>query len=154
ADAALVRARIVLAVIFQHDMQRAKTELAAFKQKHPAASGTLAGKTGPLADTLQAYFDAPPKLPPDATTGDAWPTFGGAPDRSSRVPGGIPRYWPSQPSRTESIRVDDSVTRHPPYTAPGRQPFGHPVIVDGEVFVADGMRVLCFDLQTGKYRRV
>src|SRR5438067_8939449 len=60
ADPAAVRARVVLAVIFQNDADRAKAELAAFKTKHPGAKGPLAGKDGPYADVLQAYLDAPP----------------------------------------------------------------------------------------------
>jgi outer membrane protein assembly factor BamB len=146
ADPALVRARIVLAMIFRHDGPRAKAELAAFKAKHPTASGTLAGKIGPLADTLQTFLDAHPKLPPDAASGTAWPTFGGAPDRAGRVPGGIPHAWPGRPSWPEPG------TPNLP-GEPARQPFGHPVIVNGEVFVTNGVQLYSFDLRTGKQNR-
>jgi outer membrane protein assembly factor BamB len=152
ADPALVRARLVLAAIFQHD-PRAKAELAAFKEKHPDAKGTLAGKTGPLADALRAFLDAPPELPPDATAGADWPTYGGAPDRSGRVPGGIPRYWPSQPSWSTGIPPDPNLIRHGPLNPPGRPPFAHPVVIGGEAFVADGTRIFGFDLRTGKRTR-
>lgn len=147
-DAALVRARIVLAIIFQHDLRRAKTELAAFKQKHPGASGTFAGKTGPLADTLQAHLDLPPKFLPDATNETAWPLFGGAPGRAGRVSVGIPRYWRGQPVWAVDIPPDPAL-RNLPSRPPARPPLGHPIIVNGVVFVADGTRVLGFDLQTG-----
>ncbi|MBM3981619.1 MAG: hypothetical protein FJ304_15340 [Planctomycetes bacterium] len=146
ADAALVRARVALTVIFQNDGPRAKAEVAAFKAKHPTASGTLAGRTGPLIDALAALLDAPPKLAPDATSGTAWPTFGGGPDRTARVPGGIPSAWPGRPTWTTA---DKPLT----VTGAGTQPFGHPVIVNGEVFVANGSHLYGFDLRTGASRR-
>ena len=156
ADAALVRARVALAVIFQNDAVRAKAEVAAFKAKHPAAAGTLAGRTGPLANTLEAFLAAPPKLPPDATGGDAWPTYGGAPDRAGRVPGGIPsaNAWPPRPAWPDQpIPEDDAVHRVGPTGPPARHPFGHPVIMDGEVYIADGTRVFGYDLQSGTLTR-
>ncbi len=145
ADPALVRARIALAVIFQADAARAKAEVAAFKEKHPNATGTLAGKTGPLADTLQAHLAARPKLAADAISGAAWPTYGGAPDRAGRVPAGVPHAWPGRPSWAKDIPpMEKGFNR--PKGPPARQPFGHPVIVNGEVFVTDGARVFGFDL--------
>ena len=146
ADPALVRARIALAVIFQNDPVRAKAEVAAFKAKHPTATGTLAGKTGPLVNTLQALLDAPPKLPPDAASGTAWTAFGGGPDRAGRVSGGIPNAWPGRPTWTTADKP------LPALDTTG-QPFGHPVIVNGEVFVANGSQLFGFDLRTGASRR-
>ena len=153
ADPALVRARIVLAVIFQHDTPRAKAECAAFQAKHPGAKGTLAGKTGPLADTLQTYLAAPPKLAPDPTAGSEWSTFGGGPDRAGRVPGGIPNAWPARPSWRAEVPQERGAFRAGANDPPARPPFGHPVIVDGEVFVADGTHVYGFDLRTGDRTR-
>ena len=152
ADPALVRARIALAVIFQGDAVRAKAEVAAFRAKHATAAGTLAGRTGPLAETLQAFLASPPKLPPDATGGTAWPTYGGAPDRAGRVPGGIPNAWPSRPTWEKPI-VDGPAFAPPALAPPVRPPLGHPVIVGDEVFVADGMRVYGFDLRSGAKTR-
>lgn len=146
ADPAVVRARVALAVIFQNDTARAKAEVAAFRAKHAAATGTLAGKTGPLVNTLQALLDAPPKLPPDAASGTAWPAFGGGPDRTARVPGGIPNAWPGRPTWT-------TADKPLPTTGASTQPFGHPVIVNGEVFVANGSHLYGFDLRTGASRR-
>jgi outer membrane protein assembly factor BamB len=148
ADPALVRARVALALIFGHDLARAKAEVAALKAKHPGASGTLAGKTGPLADTLQAFLDAPPKLPPDATAGAAWPTFGGDPGRTARVPGGIPAAWPGRPSWRADI-PDDGNRQRLALVPPLRPPFGYPAVAGGEVFVASGARVYGFSLRTG-----
>lgn len=147
ADPALVRARVALAVIFQGDGARAKAEVEAFKLKHPNASGALAGKTGLLRDALDTFLAAAPKLAPDAIGGAAWPTYGGAPDRSGRVPGGIPGAWPSGATWTTFIPADGPFVR--PGLPPARAPFGHPVVIDGEVFVSDGLRVIGFDLPSG-----
>jgi outer membrane protein assembly factor BamB len=149
ADPALTRARVVLAVIFQNDPVRTAAELAAFEAKYPTATGTLAGKIGPLAATLRELARTPPKLPPDATGGTAWPTFGGAPDRAGRVPGGIPAAWPAAPTWQKELpegRVGGPGLPPPPV----RQPFGYPVIIDGEVFVTEGSHVLRYHLRTGE----
>src|SRR5262249_36988928 len=69
SDLAAVRARIVLAIIFQHDLDRARTEFAAFKTRHADATGTLAGKTGLLVNVLQHFLDHPPKLSLPANSG-------------------------------------------------------------------------------------
>ncbi|MFM8272896.1 MAG: hypothetical protein ACKODX_11260, partial [Gemmata sp.] len=159
-DPALVRARVTLAVLFSGDRARARAELGSFKARHANASGTLAGKTGPLADTLQALLDLPPKLGPEVAA-NSWATFGGSPDRAGRVPGGVPNYWPSRPAWASPLKSDAPHRTQPapppapapPTNPPARQPFGHPVIAGGEVFIADPGRVVAFDLQTGTETR-
>jgi outer membrane protein assembly factor BamB len=152
-----VRARIILARIFGGDAAAAKAELAAFKAKHPGAEGTLAGKTGPLAEALQGYLDAPPKVPPASAPVGAWPTFGGGPDRSGRLGAELQRYWPA--GRPTWPRVPRELPQHHraaglPDHPPGRPPFGHPVIAGGRVFVTDGVQVAGFDLLTGEPLRL
>ena len=124
---------------------RAKAAFDSFQTKHPAATGTLAGKTGPLADTLKGFLAAPPVLAPEAPA-DAWPTYGGDPARTGRAPGGLPRYWPARASWETDIRP---FARPDGGNPPAQPPFGHPVIAGGEVFVADAARVYGFDLYTG-----
>lgn len=143
ADPAAVQARIILATIFQGDTDLAATELAAFKVKYPDARGKLAGKDGLLAEMLQSYLDAAPRLPPAANPGGHWPTFGASPQRSAVVGQRIPMYWPARPTWEKPLRNDR-------FSSPGWQPFGNPVIVNGRVFVTDGLRVLGFDLVAGK----
>jgi outer membrane protein assembly factor BamB len=149
-DQALTRARIALAVIYQNDPLRAAAEVAAFKARYPDAAGSLAGRSGPLSGTLAAVLTARPRLPADASSGTAWPTFGGGPDRAGRVPGGIPAAWPSRPTWPETVPTDIGLPRPPgPGSLHVRQPLGHPVIVNGEVFVTDGVRLYGYDLRTG-----
>jgi outer membrane protein assembly factor BamB len=148
-DPALVHARIILAIIFQNDMERAQRELAVFQTRHPNATGTFAGQTGPLAKTLQAYVDSPPRMPPPAGGATAWPTYGGDGARTGRVADGIPNAWPARPTWT---KPDEGFDRTAIPASP-RAPFGHPVIARGEIFVANGTSVFAFDLHTGKRTR-
>lgn len=150
ADLAAVRARVVLAAIFTGEVDRAAAELKAFAAKHPAAAGPLAGKTGPYAVTLQALLDRPPRPPADPAGAADWPTFAGDPGRTGRVNGPIPRHWRAAPTWIAPI---PNAGRERPGVpaAPGRPPFGHPVIAGGRVYLADAGRVHAFDLRTGSY---
>ena len=138
-DAVAVRARVILAAIFQGDLDRAKAELADLKAKHPNAAGSIAGKTGPFAETLQPLLERPPQLPPAAAGDASWPAFAGGPGRTGRVAGRMAVHWPRQPTWLTTL----------PTPTPGRAPFGHPVVVDGRVYVGDGSRVFTCDLFTG-----
>lgn len=147
ADLASVRARIVLAAIFGGEPDRARGEWKAFADKHPTAAGHLAGKTGPYADTLKGYLDRPPRPATESGAAD-WPTFAADPGRTGRVNGPIPHHWPSTPTWVAAIPGAAGDRAGVP-AAPGRPPFGHPVVADGKVAVADAGRVYAFDLRTG-----
>ena len=133
-DPAAVRARAILAAIFQGEQERAKEELAAFRAKYPAAKGTFAGKDGPFADTLQSLLDTPPALAEPA--GRAWSSVGGGPERSGRVPRKLPIHWPTQPTWSR------------PHT--GVLAYSHPVIADGRAYVSANTKIQSFDLRTGR----
>ncbi len=147
-DPAAVRARLILAAIFEGETERAKKELTAFKAKHPGAKGAFAGKDGPYADALQAFLDHPPELRPSANAGTDWPTFGGGPDRSGRVGVRVSAYQPARPTWEKTL--PSPTWRHENAASPPvNPPLGHPVIANGQVFVTDGQRVSGFDLVTG-----
>lgn len=148
SDPAAVRARIVLSTIFQHDLDRARTEFAAFKTRHASATGTLAGKTGSLVDVLQHFLDHPPKLALAANSGANWPTFGGGPDRSGRVAVRLSGEWPARPTWDRDLpqKAGQNDFASVP---PARPPHCHPVIANGHVFVTDGAKVISFNLLTG-----
>jgi outer membrane protein assembly factor BamB len=146
-DLAAVRARVILAMVFQGDTDRAKAELTAFTKQHPGAKGLLAGKDAPYADTLRAVLDHPPQLAPAANAGADWPTFGGAPDRAGRAGVRLPDDW--RANRWEQTIPGVRHLELSP-TPPARPPFGNPVIVNGQVFVTDGWRICGFDLGTGR----
>ncbi len=144
ADPAGLRARVVLAVIFQHELDRAADELKAFEARHADAAGPFAGRTGPYRVALRALLEQPPRLAPEAPTGE-WPTFGGGPDRAGRVAGPVPYRWPPNPTWSKKLTDADGGF------APGRlrPPTRHPVITGGTVYLPGGDHVLAFDLKTG-----
>jgi outer membrane protein assembly factor BamB len=144
ADPAGLRARVVLAVIFQHELERAAEELKAFEARHADAAGPFAGRTGPYRVALRALLQQPPRLAPEAPTGE-WPTFGGGPDRAGRVAGPVPYRWPPNPTWSKKLTDGDGGF------APGRlrPPTRHPVITGGTVYLPGGDHVLAFDLKTG-----
>jgi outer membrane protein assembly factor BamB len=133
-DPAAVWAKVILAAIYQGEHERAKAELAAFRQKHPAAKGVFAGKDGPFADTLQSLLDTPPVLA--EPIGRDWATLGGGPERSGRVGGQFPTHWPTRPT-----------WRHP---HAGALAYSHAVIADGRVYVPTGNKLCSYDLRTGR----
>ncbi|HJZ60465.1 MAG TPA: hypothetical protein VKE74_36315, partial [Gemmataceae bacterium] len=145
ADPAAVRARVALAVIFQGEADRARQELVRLAALHPGARGPFAGGDGPYAEALEAFLVRPPRFLPDAgaAKGD-WPTFAGGPGRTGRAPGRMPSLWPDGPTWRMPLFSDGPTPSGP--TILGRQPFGHPVILDGKVYVTDGTRVRAFDL--------
>lgn len=147
ADPASLRARVVLAVIFQQELDRAADELKAFEVRHADAAGPFAGRDGPYRVALKALLDQPPRPAPEAPTCE-WPTFGGGPDRAGRVAGPVPYRWPAKPTWTKSL-VDGRGDGDPFVFGRFLPPTRHPVIADGTVFVPSGDRVLGFDLKTG-----
>ena len=146
---AAVQARIVLAAIFEGESDRARVELATLQAKYPAASGPFAGKTGPYAAALQGFIDRPPPLAAETDMGRSWPTFAGGPGRTGRS-APLPARWPPRPTWVADIPTDPPLNRAQPIIAPGLAPFGHPVIVDGRIYLTDGTRLMSFDLADGK----
>jgi len=149
-DAATVRARVILAMIFADELGRAKLALTEFKGKHAAAKGPFAGKNGVYAEILQSYLEKPPQFPAPANRASDWPTFGGDPSRTNRVGVRLPSYWPT--GRPSWIAPLPPTIRHPraPALPPARPPYGHPVIAGGSVYLTDGIGLHGYDLVTGK----
>lgn len=146
-DSAAVEARLILAAVFQGQHEQARDRFATFQDRYPGATGRLAGRDGPLADTLRPFVESPPRVVLPANPGHDWQTFAGGADRSGRVGIRLPSNWSGRPW----VAAIPPVPRHPdaPLAPPVRPPFGHPVIARGQVFVTDGNRVLGFDLLTG-----
>lgn len=152
-DPAVVRAKVVLAAVFQGDSRRAAALLAEFREKHPNAEGAIAGKTGALAEILQGLLAAPPRVRPDTLGGGIWTTLGGNPARDGRVNGRFSYYFPSGPTWTavlprDPAAADRSRWRSPPVGAVRSVAF-HPVVLGDRAYVADAGRVIGIDLRTG-----
>jgi outer membrane protein assembly factor BamB len=147
SDPAQVQARIILAAIFQGDLDRANSLLAAFKARYPESRGTLAGKSGLLATILSEQLNAPPKLSMSTNSGTDWPAFGGGPDHAASVGSRLPVQWDAMRVWDQKLAVEH---QHPDqFVRRLWTPFGHPVIANGQVFVTDGLRLYGFDLLTG-----
>lgn len=148
---ALLRANLVLAAHARGDRPAAAKLFEAFRAAHPKADGRLAGRTGALADILtQVLAGPPPRLSHPPAAAD-WPTVGGSPSRDGRVPGVLPRHWPSQPTWKTPIPTagsGDKLGAAPP-AAPTRAVAFHPVVVGDRAYIVDAGRVIAFDLRTG-----
>ena len=152
-DPALIRAKLILAVILAGDRSAARAELAAFRTAHAKSGGLLAGKDGGYADTLQALLDRG-DAPPAVELTD-WPTFAGTPERNG-VASAMPRVrWLEEPWRA---RLDGQPVQgvleplgriENPATA-ARALTVHPVIVGRRVLFADHHSVTALDLRTGR----
>lgn len=151
-DPAAVRARVALAVIFQIDAVRAHREVEQFKKDFPKAAGRLAGKEGLYAETLAGLLTQPPVLIADRGDG-AWTGFAGGPDRSGKVSGRLPRFWPGVPTWKSPIRGDlGEATGALPKIGSVRSMAFHPVVQNGVVYLADAVRVMGYDVRTGDIR--
>lgn len=151
-DAAAVRARVALAVIFQNDALRAFREVEQFKKDFPKATGRLAGKDGLYAETLAGLLTQPPVLIADRGDG-AWTGFAGGPDHSGKVSGRLPRFWPGVPTWKTPLRGDPSEALGVlPKSGSVRTMAFHPVVQNGIVYVADAVRVMGYDVRTGAPR--
>lgn len=150
-----IRARLVLVSIREGSLPRARQELEAFKQQHPAAKGRLAGRTVDLAETLGAMIDTAESWPSIATA-DGWPTFAGnfsrnhtalrnldlGPPAFKPITLGEPLVADTANSRAFSLRrIGEDSQRLMSY---------HPIIVDDLVLLNNQSQVFAFDRRTGE----
>jgi outer membrane protein assembly factor BamB len=153
-DVALPRAKQVLARLLAGERDEAAATLRTYRADNPNAVGHLAGRRGNLADTLQQLLETPDLSRVPAAEAVANPTtFAGDATRNGLLTGLLPPFSP-QP-------------RYPPILLPGANPASdarliqrplirpaalaiHPVIAQGQVFVADASRVTAYDLATGQ----
>jgi len=166
-DLADIRARMIIASIRAGHFDRAATELTAFRQAHPAASGRIAGQQGLYVATLERILtsarqwqSAPPS--PD------WPTFAGA---QSRMHDAMPvsltlsPLWeqplkiapPPIPRRAPQFVFGALATPAPPEERPavspresGRPLSSFPVVAGDIVLFADAVGIHAASLATGK----
>jgi outer membrane protein assembly factor BamB len=147
-DAAQVRARLVLCSLMQGQLQRGQRELAEFRRLHPQAQGTIAGKSGNLAEILasSAALSAMESFPTDDADVR---TFAGSARRNqvqmeSVDVGSV--YWsaPLAVRKTEQpMRIEED--RLPLFVVPNRGPAAlspdvlcyYPLVFDNMVLYCD-----------------
>jgi outer membrane protein assembly factor BamB len=154
-DPADVRARLVLASIFDGSLARAKGELEAFEQLHPTAAGNMAGKHEPYAQALTRLL-AEAESWPGERMGEDWPTFAGNPARNKiareAIDVGAP-LWPAIPLGEPLSADATNVQRFGSYRVAERTDgllSYHPVVVGDMILVSTSHQIFAFDLHTGK----
>lgn len=150
ASPTLVWARIILAAIFQGELTRATTELAAFQKAHPDTRGAIAGKEGVLANILRDQLQNPPRFQNAANPGTDWPTFGGGPGHPGSVGAHLPAEWNNKPRVEHIIQLPNRSPRAPGFRHSAPLPFGHPVVAEGHVYVTNGYSLFWYNMATGR----
>jgi outer membrane protein assembly factor BamB len=152
ATVARVRAKQIVTLLFQHQADRVPTELKAYRQAHGKAVGTLAGKSGLYADTVEALARQGQGAPVPAE--QEWPTFAGCPSRQGAVAFPLPqRLWSAGPAwRVDLVSgelVPESVaTKSPDLKQVSPRVF--PIVAHGRAYVSSSRWVRGFDLHTGR----
>ena len=149
-DAAGIRARIILCDVMLRDFARADASLKEFRKQYPKSTGRIAGRSGVLADLLDAIRKSESAWP-HADLGDRHLTFAGnyarngAPHpRDFRKPLRCERRW----SRKLAWRRIRTVEFPKPGRA-ARHPACFPVVFGGRVYVCDADRVTGYALKDG-----
>lgn len=157
-DPAEVRARLVLCSYAQGNVGRARQELAIFGELHPQAEGTLAGKTGRLAELVAGLMRSPVRPPASVETSPS-PTFAANPQRNARTSdtidvGAVQWSVPLTPMRIERVSRRDDTRFDDPFNPPDRsaatQPMdvlsAYPVVHHEIVFVCDETSIYAYKL--------
>jgi len=145
-DPALLRAKQILAEIFQGKLDAADRQLELFRRQHHDAQGALAGTKGTLATILGDQVRLREKhLANDFEL--SWPTFAGNAHRNrvlATPPS--PSVWRDGPLWRTKIPASKDLL---PIGTPRRPPL-HPCIADDHVYVTDGRFIAGYELYTGK----
>lgn len=142
-----IRARLILCSLLEGDQQRAQHELAAFRQLHPDAKGSLGGRTGELTAILEDTISSFDAAISQARRRD-FNTFGGSTDRnavlSEMVDVGAVR-WKFKLNRDQfrSFRPRKALRDLGPLSF-------FPVVYNNLVLVNDADSIFAVNLKTGK----
>ncbi len=149
-----IRVRLILTSLMEGSLARARAELAAFAEQHPAARGRLAGREVDYREALEAMLAAAADWPQVAPSAD-WPTFAGNAARNGASPRnldlgsqawkpitlGEPLSADASNSRAFSLRrIGEDSQRLLSY---------HPLIVRDLVLVNNYSQVFAFDRRSG-----
>ncbi|MCI0463910.1 MAG: PQQ-binding-like beta-propeller repeat protein [Gemmataceae bacterium] len=155
-DPARVRAKQIVALIFEGDVPQAHAELRTFQARHGQAAGRLAGRTGNYAATLEGLLGQRQAGPLSPEEQD-WPTFGGRPARHRLLTDALAeRLWTDGPAwrvRLEAPEAEGEPAgagRNEPRSLTARRLAFHPVIAGARVLVADARYVTAYHLHTGR----
>jgi outer membrane protein assembly factor BamB/tetratricopeptide (TPR) repeat protein len=153
-----VRAKLIIARLFQGDWYKLADDVRCFEKQHPNSVGYLAGVTGNYAAILKnlvAKITAQPPIQND----DIWTTFAGDPARNLIIPTPLSARIAAEGCKW-SARLDSGAVQGSdgPVTSPSaREKAGsaaalafHPVIAGQLVLWADARFVNAHDLLSGR----
>ena len=154
-DLADVRARLVLASILEGSLERARSELEAFRQLHPDAVGTVAGRQEPYAVALERLIGEAADWPP-RPAGDDWLTFAGNWARGKvarRTVDVGAQLWPAislgEPLEADAVNAQKFGSRRIAEASDGLLSY-HPVVAGDLLLYSNGQQIFAFDLHSGK----
>lgn len=145
-DPALVRAKQILATIFEGKLEGAERQLAIFRKFHGDAQGALAAEKGLLHEILAKQIGVREKFL--ATDLDLpWGMFAGNASRNRVLATPPPStLWRDGPTWRVKIQPSKELLA----VGTPRKPPLHPCIAYDQVFVSDGHHLAAYDLLTGK----
>src|SRR5262249_23145718 len=155
-----VRAKRILALLFQGAQREAVEEFNAFRKLHADAKGSLAGQEGNYAEILtklasQSALVVPPRRAED------WTKFAGSSSRSIVVPtaGGALSPLPHLHGPSWVVRLElgtrarrrslhsEAVDRSTASLQTSRSLAFYPIVVGDQVLISDARYVRAFDLK-------
>ncbi|MSR59275.1 MAG: hypothetical protein EXS05_16800 [Planctomycetaceae bacterium] len=158
-DEAQVRARLVLCSLQEGQLARSRRELAAFRQLHPQATGTLAARTGNLGELLTTLIDEASEAASVSRESEQ-PTFAGNLHRNPVQPEGLDVGSVQWRAPLPSIPTEKSVFADDPFDpqqtgrnidkGPGALSANilnfYPVVFENRVFYCDETSVYAREL--------
>jgi len=144
-----LRARLVLLLILEGEVDSAQSALEAFAQEFGSAEGKLGGRQVVYAERLGELLTESGQWPRPKTSDD-WPTFAGSPTRNKAASHGMELgalLWRQPLSPAPAPEFSYSVRR----VAERKDAMlsYHPLLVDGLVFVNTADEICAYDAKTG-----
>ena len=151
-DRATVRARLLLASIFDGDRDDVRQGLAEFRREFAAAAGKLGGQQANYADLLDELVSESSQWPAEKADRH-WPTFAGSPQRTKVMPSeinpGVIAWETALPELPTNDATKSAGTRGVSEIRDQLLNY-HPVVVDDMVLLSTLGEIRAYDLATGE----
>jgi outer membrane protein assembly factor BamB/tetratricopeptide (TPR) repeat protein len=150
-DLACVAAKQLLARAALGEDPPTRSDIDEFARRYPNARGSLAGRQGEYTEILQAALSSDHLAAPSQPD-SRWPTFGGSLRRTKVAPGPLDAgsiQWRVELDRVAVSRVSAGFGPRmamQTQTPAERLLAFHPIVLGDQVIVADGSRVLAYNL--------
>ncbi|MGE3314923.1 MAG: tol-pal system YbgF family protein, partial [Planctomycetaceae bacterium] len=145
-DRAAILARLILCSLLEGDRDRAALELSAFAKQYPDATGTLAGRTGVLAEIVQKLLQESVGWS-SPSPGERMQTFAVNSHRSGVLPDAVEV---AAPIWSRTIADDPYRPRSAKSFLEQRPLSTYPVTFDEIVLISDSQQVFAYKIRTGE----